>query len=101
MRLLAAKKEKQDMQQIITATSTPQESPEPIRATTTEPVAEEAKQTSAQVKTLEIVEEAIQTSRAIRPEIRPHAFVVMPFGKKKGAGPNGSKHTTSKMNPAD
>ena len=73
------------MQQILTTTSTPQESPEPIQATTTEPVAEEAKQTSAQVKTLEIVEEAIQTSRAIRPEIRPHAFVVMPFGKKKGA----------------
>jgi len=85
MRLLDAKKEKQAMQQIITTTSTPKESPEPIHATTTEPVAEEAKQTSAQVKTLEIVEEAIQTSRPIRPEIRPHAFVVMPFGKKKGA----------------
>ena len=24
-------------------------------------------------------------SRAIRPEVRPHAFVIMPFGKKKGA----------------
>ncbi|MBC7876986.1 MAG: hypothetical protein H7Y59_07420 [Anaerolineales bacterium] len=28
--------------------------------------------------------EAENTSRPIRPEIRPHAFVVMPFGKKKG-----------------
>ena len=25
------------------------------------------------------------TSAAIRPEVRPHAFVIMPFGKKKGA----------------
>jgi len=73
------------MQQIITTTSTPQESPGAAQATPTEPVAEEAEQSSAQVKTLEIVEEAIQTSRPIRPEIRPHAFVVMPFGKKKGA----------------
>lgn len=73
------------MQQIITTTSTPQGSPEPVQTTPTEPVGEEAKQTSAQVKTLEIVDEAIQTSRAIRPELRPHAFVVMPFGKKKGA----------------
>ena len=73
------------MQQIITTTSTPQGSPEPVQTTSTEPVGEEAKQTSAQVKTLEIVDEATQTSRAIRPELRPHAFVVMPFGKKKGA----------------
>ncbi len=28
--------------------------------------------------------EADQTSRPVRPEFRPHAFVVMPFGKKKG-----------------
>ena len=28
--------------------------------------------------------EAEEMSRAIRPEFRPHAFVVMPFGKKKG-----------------
>jgi hypothetical protein len=27
---------------------------------------------------------AEETPRLIRPEIRPHAFVVMPFGKKKG-----------------
>ena len=73
------------MQQIITTPSTPQQSSEATQTIPTEPVAEETKQTSAQVKTLEIVEEAIQTSRPIRPEIRPHAFVVMPFGKKKGA----------------
>jgi tetratricopeptide (TPR) repeat protein len=29
-------------------------------------------------------EETNSTSRQLRPEIRPHAFVVMPFGKKKG-----------------
>ena len=70
MRLLVAKKEKQALQQIITTTSTPQEWPGPIRSTTTEPVADEAKQTSAHVKTLEIVEDAIQMSRAIGPGIR-------------------------------
>jgi tetratricopeptide (TPR) repeat protein len=84
-RHLDEKKEKPAMQQIITTTSTPQESPEPIQATPAEAVAEEPKQNSAQVKTLEKVEEAIQTSRALRPEIRPHAFVIMPFGRKKGA----------------
>lgn len=73
------------MQEINTTPPTPQESAEAIKATSTEPIAEEPKQTSAQVKTLEIIEEGIQKSRPIRPEIRPHAFVIMPFGKKKGA----------------
>jgi hypothetical protein len=29
--------------------------------------------------------DAQETSRPIHPEVRPHAFVIMPFGKKKGA----------------
>jgi tetratricopeptide (TPR) repeat protein len=47
-------------------------------------VVEEPKKTDAQLKILEITEEAQKGSGSIRPEIRPHAFVVMPFGKKKG-----------------
>jgi tetratricopeptide (TPR) repeat protein len=32
-----------------------------------------------------LAEASDQVSGAIRPEVRPHAFVIMPFGKKKGA----------------
>src|SRR5512138_1623999 len=31
------------------------------------------------------ITEADEKSRPVRPDVRPHAFVVMPFGKKKGA----------------
>ena len=44
----------------------------------------EAKQTTPEVKTLDLSAEAETLSGAVRPEIRPHAFVIMPFGKKKG-----------------
>ena len=47
-------------------------------------VIQEPTPTNSQVKMLEIAEEAQKGSGSIRPEIRPHAFVVMPFGKKKG-----------------
>jgi hypothetical protein len=59
-----------------------------------EPVPESPKQTiitsttttiTAQVKTPEVAQEAGARSDSLRPEIRPHAFVIMPFGKKKGA----------------
>ena len=47
-------------------------------------VDEPAKQENA-IKTLPIpVVKAEEASHSIRPEVRPHAFVVMPFGKKKG-----------------
>lgn len=63
---------------------------EPMVAQTTstetqKPVAEEPKQITNQVKMLEIAEETEKTTGLIRPEMRPHAFVIMPFGKKKGA----------------
>jgi len=46
----------------------------------------EPKQATTQVKTLEIaMEETDNTSGRIRPEMRPHAFVIMPFGRKKGS----------------
>jgi hypothetical protein len=48
------------------------------------PAPEEAKK-APEVKTLELAQQANKTSASIRPENRPHAFVIMPFGKKKGA----------------
>ncbi len=39
----------------------------------------------AQSPTLPIVAaETVQAPRSVRPQVKPHAFVVMPFGKKKG-----------------
>ena len=34
---------------------------------------------------LSVIIEQIIEQRSLRPEVRPHAFVLMPFGKKKGA----------------
>ncbi len=34
---------------------------------------------------LDTAAEAAATARPLQPEVRPHAFIVMPFGKKKGA----------------
>src|SRR5687768_2057328 len=70
------------MQPITTSPETQEE--RPIVANS---VVEEPKQTATetQVKILEMAEEKDKGSASIRPEIRPHAFVIMPFGKKKGA----------------
>ena len=47
--------------------------------------AEEPKKITAEVKTLDVVAESTNArSGSLRPEMRPHAFVIMPFGKKKG-----------------
>jgi tetratricopeptide (TPR) repeat protein len=46
---------------------------------------EETKKATPEVKTLAIEAESETTTAAIRPEVRPHAFVIMPFGKKKGS----------------
>jgi tetratricopeptide (TPR) repeat protein len=51
----------------------------------TPPVTEEAKKTTPEVKTLDLAADVVPGSGSLRPEIRPHAFVIMPFGKKKGA----------------
>jgi tetratricopeptide (TPR) repeat protein len=50
----------------------------------TQPATEEPKKVVAEVKTLDLHAETEILSGAIRPEVRPHAFVIMPFGKKKG-----------------
>ena len=68
------------METITTSPETQEETPISVK-----PIVEEAKQTEAQVKLLEISEEAQKGSSSIRPEVRPHVFVIMPFGKKKGA----------------
>lgn len=50
-----------------------------------EPKVEEPKKVIAEVKTLDLVAESTNTrTGSLRPEMRPHAFVIMPFGKKKG-----------------
>jgi len=47
-------------------------------------VIQEPTPTNSQVKMLEIADESEKGSGPIRPEMHPHAFVIMPFGKKKG-----------------
>lgn len=73
-------------------TPTPSEQQAPANTPVTTPVvvppavpvvAEQKK--PAEVKTLEIVEETEKKPTSLRPENLPHAFVIMPFGKKKGA----------------
>ena len=61
------------------ATSTPAVS----NLTTGAIAADSAKQESAQ-KAIQNVPQPAEPPRPVRPDVRPHAFVVMPFGKKKG-----------------
>ena len=56
----------------------------PEQPAATETPKEESKKVTGEVKTLDIAEETGKGSGSIRPENRPHAFVIMPFGKKKG-----------------
>lgn len=65
-------------------TSTPASQEAQPDSSTTQPVTEEPKKIVPEVKTLDFEAEAESMSGAIRPEVRPHAFVIMPFGKKKG-----------------
>jgi len=46
---------------------------------------ESSKKITAEVKTLDVAADSQDpTSKPLRPEMKPHAFVIMPFGKKKG-----------------
>ena len=65
-----------------TVTKPEQEKPEEQVAA--KPAAEEPKKVTVEGKTLDIAEDEGKGSGSIRPENRPHAFVIMPFGKKKG-----------------
>lgn len=43
------------------------------------------KQVKEAEKGKELAAKQVKESKSLRPDVRPHAFVVMPFGKKKGA----------------
>jgi len=61
----------------------PPKGPAPQQTDPPQRAAEETTKPAPVVKTLEPVAEP--ASPAIHPEVRPHAFVIMPFGKKKGS----------------
>src|SRR5215510_1752348 len=100
--LFGKKKVEQSMQPTNTQTTAPPEvpavtqvtqqqpatpPPTPVPAPTvmpTPPAVEEPKK-AVEVKTLELATEIEKKSASLRSENRPHAFVIMPFGKKKGA----------------
>ncbi len=64
--------------------TTPESAPEAQPAVTPAPAAQEPKK-APEIKTLELADsESENKSGALHPEHRPHAFVIMPFGKKKG-----------------
>jgi len=71
--LFGSKKKEEPM----TGQNTSQETPKPA--------AEESKPAANQIKTLDIADDSERLTGLIRPDMRPHAFVIMPFGKKKGA----------------
>src|ERR1044071_8853960 len=64
---------------------TPSSSNEAPKETVISATAPETEKKISETKTLVLSTEVETTSGSIRPEIRPHAFVIMPFGKKKGA----------------
>jgi tetratricopeptide (TPR) repeat protein len=61
----------------------PAEIPRPIQLPA--PAAEPVKQETVKAAMPALGVETGEASRRMRPEARPHAFVVMPFGKKKGS----------------
>jgi len=63
----------------------PESTPEAQPAATPAPAVQEAKK-APEIKTLDLANSDTDTkSGALHPEHRPHAFVIMPFGKKKGS----------------
>ena len=81
-------KEEQTMQPTTTPTAPtglPESSSEVQPQTTTVPVVQEPKKTP-EIKTLDVPSNIPDENKSnpLRPEHRPHAFVIMPFGKKKG-----------------
>ncbi len=76
-----ASQEAKPATQVAALPQVPAEEPKPA---TPQAVIEEPRKTTPEVKTLDVGTETATRSGAIRPEVRPHAFVIMPFGKKKG-----------------
>jgi tetratricopeptide (TPR) repeat protein len=74
------KKEEKNMQPATTETKPEEKHEEQVQAKP----AEEPKK-APEVKTLDLASNnAEESTGSLRPEMRPHAFVIMPFGKKKG-----------------
>jgi tetratricopeptide (TPR) repeat protein len=71
-----------DGQQVSQASPHPQGEKEQI---TRQTHPEEPGKTPPRAHAPELDPEAASTGGAIHPEVRPHAFVIMPFGKKKGS----------------
>jgi len=77
---------------VMQPTPTPTSQDKPFDTAQDKPSAEEPgqaavpelKKTTPEVKTLDLEAQAETMSGAIHLEVRPHAFVIMPFGKKKG-----------------
>src|SRR6266536_4243388 len=67
------------------AATTPASAVELPKETVAPAIPQASEKKASETKTLDLSTEADVTSGSIRPEIRPHAFVIMPFGKKKGA----------------
>src|SRR5512134_2704647 len=80
-----APSETQVTQPPVTPTPAPLPTPGTVPAGPAVPPAAEEPKKPLEVKTLGLAVQAEAKPASIRPENRPHAFVIMPFGKKKGA----------------
>ena len=69
----------------VAASTTPASAVELPKETVAPAIPQASEKKASETKTLDLSTEADVKSGSIRPEIRPHAFVIMPFGKKKGA----------------
>ena len=82
LRSLFGIKKKEDKLMESTTAETKQETEQKVQTQATP--AEEPKK-SSEVKTLDVASSSAEAKPgSLRPEMRPHAFVIMPFGKKKG-----------------
>ena len=75
---------KENVLSSLPASTPPSSSPAPVTPAETGTASSDKESTAAANPTLSVVE-PVESPAPTRPVIRPHAFVVMPFGKKKGS----------------
>ncbi|MBE0681085.1 MAG: hypothetical protein IH589_04165 [Anaerolineales bacterium] len=75
---------KENVLSSLPASTPPSSSPAPVTPAETGTASSDKESTAAANPTLPVVE-PVESPAPTRPVIRPHAFVVMPFGKKKGS----------------
>lgn len=75
---------KENVLSSLPASTPPSSSPAPVTPAETGTASSDRESTAAANPTLPVVE-PVESPAPTRPVIRPHAFVVMPFGKKKGS----------------